>query len=93
MDEVTNVGKERIVNFDNNLFCDFVEEHCPTLAADVKASFGIVHDDKPATKPSRATIYAVIIKTRYEKSIYPIIILNFNFDFLRTNSHPRFVIL
>ena len=64
MKEVIDVSKESVVEFDDSSFAELVEKSCPTLAAAVNGSIGIINEDKPSTKPNRATIYGVIFKTR-----------------------------
>lgn len=61
---LTDTSKENILNFNDNVFCEKVEEKCPTLSACLKGSLGIFGDDKEHTKPCRASIYGSIFKTR-----------------------------
>eukprot|EP00111_Clytia_hemisphaerica_P014501 TCONS_00042697-protein len=64
---LTDTSKENILQFNDKIFCDKVEEKCPTLAACIKGSLGILVDDKEQTKPCRTSIYGSIFKTRYSK--------------------------
>lgn len=65
MKEVIEVSKESVVEFDDTSFAELLEKSCPTLAAAINGSLGILNGDKPSTKPNRATIYGVIFKSRY----------------------------